>query len=372
MRKTNNTSLYVHIPFCYRKCFYCSFSIVVGQQDRAGLYLKALAKEAERYKGKKLRSIYIGGGTPSYLSVDELDFLCRMVAGTFQWDKDIEYTFEVNPEDVCPDKMKILRAHGINRISLGIQTFNDAYLKYLGRNHGVPAVYRSLDCLRSIGFDNVSVDLMYSFPEQSLQDIKNDVEAVIGLQTEHISIYALTIEHPSRFFARKVVLDKEEKRAEDFLVVREMLNKAGWNQYEISNFARESFESAHNLNYWNIGDYIGLGVSAHSHQAGKRWWNVSKFMDYLKKTEQGSSVIAGEEVLTAEQQFMESVLFGLRMTKGVHIPGLEERFGACFNSRQKNVLDNLLKNNFLLYNDGVLKAQPQGQLVLDEISAQLI
>lgn len=365
-------TLYTHIPFCEKKCFYCSFVVSVGQKQRTDQYIDALKQEAGKYQNKVLDALYLGGGTPSFLSCDQLESLFKFLHSHFQIKDGAEITIEVNPEDVSQDKLKILHQCGVNRISLGVQTFNESYLKYLGRIHNAAKVLQAYPLIKKSGFSNVSLDLMFGFPHQSIEEIEADLNQIQSLSPEHVSVYSLTIEQNSRFFVKKVQLAQDSIQAQQYEFVVRRLKEIGFSQYEVSNFAKPGKQSAHNMNYWQGGDYIGLGVGAHSHFNGTRQWNVSRLIEYLDKIKKGQSVVDGQEILNSEKRFQETFLFGLRMNQGVCLSELQERFGISFQQDQLEQIKMLVENGLLDREDNRLKATDKGRLVLDEISARLI
>lgn len=366
------TSLYIHIPFCQKKCFYCSFVVDVGHDHRIDSYLDCLAQEAERYRDTLIETVYLGGGTPSYLSADQLQKFLTTLRKKFQFTSDCEWTLEANPEGMALEKAKLLYDLGINRVSLGVQSLNDRYLKYLGRCHDARRAADSFKILRQAGFRNINVDLMYSFPGQTDEEIKEDVLSLVSWGSEHLSLYTLTIEENSRFYARQIRLDSDETRARQYELVVSSLESSEFKQYEISNFAKSGKASRHNLNYWQGGDYIGLGVAAHSHQAGRRFWNVSKTNVYIKKIQDRQSPLEGEEKLSARQRLMELILFGLRMNQGVHVGEAGPKAGCVLDAAGDKIIDELVGQGFLFKEKGYLKTSLKGRLVLDEISSRLI
>ncbi len=365
-------SLYIHIPFCQKKCFYCSFIVTVGQDHRIDSYLDCLAQEAERYRDTLIETVYLGGGTPSYLNRDQLQKFLTTIRQKFKFTSNCEWTLEANPEGLDLEKAKLLYDLGINRISLGVQSLNDRYLKYLGRCHDARRAADAFQILRQAGFRNINVDLMYSFPGQTDREIKEDVLSLTSLGSEHLSLYTLTIEENSRFYARRIKLDSNENQARQYELVVSFLESTEFKQYEISNFAKPGKESQHNLNYWQGGDYIGLGVSAHSHRAETRFWNASKTNMYMTRIQQQQSPLEGEEKLSAHQRLMELILFGLRMNQGVHIEEVGKKVGCVLDAARGQIIDELIGQGFLFREKGYLKTSLKGRLVLDEISSRLI
>lgn len=365
-------ALYIHMPFCQSKCPFCSFAVVIGKEKDVDRYLDCLEKEAGAYKGERLETIYIGGGTPSYLSVKQLERLFAIIKDHFVFKKGSELTLEANPEDVDTEKSRALFEMGVNRISLGVQSLNDKYLKFLGRIHDSQRALRALDDLKKGGFSNISLDLMFAFPGQTMPELEKDVSRIADLKSDHLSLYTLTIEEGTKFSKQKVQLEEEVLQARQYMRVSEILESKGFRQYEISNFALPGKESKHNSMYWQGGDYIGLGIGAHSHKQGRRFWNTRNITAYMASLNNGRSPLEGEEQLSSCEQLIETVLFGLRMTEGVCIGQLEKKYDCTIGSERISRIHQLVDDGFLLYEKKRLKATPQGRLILDEICARLI
>ncbi len=365
-------SLYIHIPFCQKKCFYCSFVVSVGQEARIDHYLDCLELEARKFSGTQVETIYIGGGTPTFLNNVQLRKLLGIIKTHFIYSPQSEFTIEANPEGMDFDKAKLLFDLGVNRISLGVQSLKDTYLKFLGRCHEVKTVYTAFVHLRKAGFKNINLDLMFSFPDQTLKEIKEDVLKLLNLRSEHISLYALTIEQPSRFFVEGVKLKNSEIQKKQYLWIAKILEKNQYVQYEISNFAKEGKESKHNINYWSGGDYIGLGVGAHSHHDGLRSWNVARLQEYLRRMTAHFDPQEGQEQLTPQERYMEKLLFGLRMNQGVDLKRLEREFDWILLEEKIIRLKSFCQEGFLIWEDSHLKTTPKGRVVLDELCSRLI
>lgn len=366
------TSLYIHIPFCQRKCLYCSFPVFVAQERKIDAYLDCLEKEARKYQGQEVTTVYVGGGTPSLLSVDQLRRLMKIVFQSFRCPGKAETTIETNPEDILPEKAELLLALGLNRISLGVQSFNDRYLKYLGRCHDARREKEAFADLHTAGCKNVNVDLMFSFPGQTLPELEKDLEILAGLNPEHVSLYTLTVEPNSRFFSQKITEVNNDEQARSYEHVARFLKNAGFQQYEISNFAKPGWESRHNLNYWRGGNYIGLGLGAHSHRDGRRSWNVSRLKEYMERLQKGGSPEQGFEELTPLKRLTEALVFGLRMNEGVNVRALQERFQKTLTSERVDKIKQFVDEGLLVYDNEILKVTSAGRLVLDEMSAYLV
>jgi len=295
-----------------------------------------------------------------------------MIRATFHCPGVIETTIEANPEDITSDKAAVLKELGFDRISLGVQSFNDSYLKFLGRNHDKEQAEKAFSLLRAKGFDNINVDMMCSFPQQTFEELKKDLRKLTRLQCEHVSLYTLTVEEFSRFYVKGLKNKNDSEEAKRYEYAVKTLEDEGWQQYEISNFAHKDKESKHNLNYWLGGNYIGLGVGAHSHVEGKRSWNVSRLKEYLLALQHSTTPQAGSEVLTPLQRLKESLVFGLRMNQGVHIPSLEKQSHCALPLECIQKIREFSKAEYLCYDGDYLKTTMKGRLVLDEISAYLI
>ncbi|MCC6758894.1 MAG: radical SAM family heme chaperone HemW [Candidatus Omnitrophica bacterium] len=366
------SSLYIHIPFCQRKCFYCSFAVSIAQEHRFDEYVDALEKEAARYQGESIATVYLGGGTPSMLSSEQFGRLFKMIRGQFRLAKDCEITIEANPENLDLDKANFLFEAGVNRVSLGVQTLNEAHLKYLGRVHDSFKALSAFNDLRRAGFKNINVDLMYSFPGQSAAEIEQDVKTVLALGSEHVSIYTLTVEENSKFFIQKIKEQDDHDQGDQYQLVTDLLNAGGILQYEVSNFSKPGFESKHNINYWLNGNYVGLGMSSHSHRDGRRSWNTSKLADYLKKAAAGEDPEEGSEELDPKARLREALVFGLRMNRGVDLAELERKFSCAIEEKTEEYIAELMSGGLLSQNKNVLMATPEGRLVLDTIAVKLI
>ncbi len=366
------SSLYIHIPFCERKCLYCSFVVAVGQQQRVDDYLGCLEREAERYQCCPVETIYIGGGTPTFLDPRQLERLFRLIKTRFSYSPSSEITVEANPEGITFEKAETLRGLGVNRVSLGVQSFHDRYLKFLGRAHDSLKAMTAFNVLRQAGFKNINVDLMYSFPGQTVSEIHEDLEVLVGLGSEHVSLYTLTIEENSRFFAQKVPEQEGLAQGDQYQSVVSFLEESGWRRYEVSNFAKPGFESEHNRNYWRGGNYVGLGVGAHSHRDGRRSWNISRLQDFMTRVKDGRGAEEGAEELTPAQRLREALVFGLRTSEGVDLQSLEERFCCRLEEEEVEKISEFIKNGLLIQDERLLQATKEGRLALDAISSYLI
>ncbi len=320
------TGLYIHIPFCKQKCNYCDFASFAGRDFLREEYLAALACEAARYAGQACRTLYVGGGTPSLLTLSQLEKLVALIEKNFVPVSSFsESTFEANPESLTPEKMAFLTKAGFNRFSVGLQSFHDEELKLLGRVHTSADFLRAFESLRAHGVKNINVDLIAGLPGQTLEKFLQSLEKLIALTPEHISVYGLQIEEGTPFFERGVVCDQllmrrmlEETRAR--------LQNTGYHHYEISNFARPGYESQHNLNYWQYGEYLGLGSAAASFMGSVRRQNAPDINEYIRLIKAGKSAQVSAEELSAQAREGEKLLVGLRQLDGVEITPIQQQF----------------------------------------------
>lgn len=365
-------SLYIHIPFCKSKCFYCSFPSFERKDELIDSYLEVLKKEAANHRGVAVNTVYIGGGTPTYLSMTQLEHLFDTLHENFVIAKNAEVTIEANPATFDFDKALGLFQMGVNRVSLGVQSLNDNFLKYLGRPHSHFEALSAFGALRQVAFKNISCDLIYSLPGQTDKEIEEDVLGLVALGGEHISLYALTISEGSEFYKRRVESHLQESQSQHFFLVKTLLEKNGFHHYEVSNFAKPGYECKHNLNYWRGGNYIGLGSSSHSHIDGHRFWNVEGVEEYISMLRRGISAKVGEERLRGVKRLMESFLIGLRLTEGVDVKGLEARYGIGFPAEKQEEIADLIRHGLLTEEAGRIRATPAGMVVLDEMCGRLI
>lgn len=319
------SGLYLHIPFCRQKCGYCDFASFAGLENLTDAYLSALDKEASFYSGQKFDTLYIGGGTPSVLTAEQLERLCEIVRRRFTpVSLFVESTMEANPESLTEEKLRVLKDAGLNRLSLGLQSFEDKTLKRIGRVHDVKTFLTAYAAARKAGFDNINVDLIAGLPGQSQKEFEDGLKRLVGLRPEHISVYGLQIEEGTAFYRNGVQTDEDLLRNE-LELAHFILQNAGFVHYEISNFARPGRESKHNMNYWQNGGYLGVGSAAASYQNGARRANVRGAREYLKRMQEGPSPAEFCETLRGKAKEGESVMLGLRMLGGVSLTPLQKR-----------------------------------------------
>jgi putative oxygen-independent coproporphyrinogen III oxidase len=325
MSGTAPAGIYIHVPFCRGKCLYCDFA---SGTDLGSVpdFLAALDREMRQYLDFALRfdTIYLGGGTPSLLTAGELARLFESLQQHFVFSPDTEITLEANPDDLTPQVLKYYRELGINRLSLGVQSFNDRELAFLGRRHDALQALKAIKWAREAGFANLGVDLIYGLPGQTLDRWRRHLETTVGFWPEHLSCYQLTLEEETPLGRRRAKGEfqalPEEREREFFLVTASFLEDRGYLHYEISNFARgEANRSRHNGKYWNHTPYLGLGPAAHSYRGGRRWWNHRGLADYVRALSRGAAPVAGGETLTPEQWRLEALYLGMRTKDGVDL-----------------------------------------------------
>ena len=333
----NNLGIYIHIPFCKRKCSYCDFISFSDKNSLIESYVKALKKEIEDFNFSKynVTTIYLGGGTPSYIKEEYikeiLDLLKeKLVNNKISW-KNIEITIEINPGTVTKEKLEIYIKAGVNRLSIGLQSTNNYLLKKIGRIHKVEDFYDTYNLAREIGFDNINVDLMIALPSQTIKDIKESLEKVANLNPNHISVYSLIVEEGTLLEKQieegnlKLISDEEERKM--YWYVKDFLELSGYNHYEISNFSKKGKESKHNLNCWNQEEYIGFGLAAHSYIDGIRFCNTSNLEEYIENINnnlnKNKEVEERQEREDKEKEFM---MLGFRKIEGVNISKFKEKY----------------------------------------------
>lgn len=322
------TSAYIHIPFCKSKCKYCSFiSFTCFQGD----YVINLLREVDTfYQGEKLKTLYFGGGTPSLLNIDDIE----KIVSKFKLAENAEVTFEMNPDDAEIEYLKKLRSFGINRLSLGAQTFDDEILKLIGRRHSSEQTIKAVNLAKHSGFDNINLDLIYGLPNtENLEILDRDLEIIKSLEVQHISTYGLKIEEGSYFYKnRPENIPDDDLQADMYLKINETLENAGYKRYEVSNFAHTTCESRHNLNYWNNEEYYGFGVAAHGYLDGVRYFNSKTFDKY------SSSFREIEHRVSDTEKLEEEIFLGFRKEEGIDIAKINNLFNIDFENKYKAVL----------------------------------
>ena len=369
------TSAYVHIPFCTQICYYCDFSKVFIKNQPVDSYLEHLLQEFHSYDIQKLRTLYIGGGTPTALSAPQLEVLLDGLTKNLDLSVLEELTIEANPGDLDEDKIAVLKNSAVNRVSLGVQTFDDKMLKKIGRSHLENDIYENIDRLKLAGFDNISIDLIYALPGQTMEQVKDNVAKAIALDIPHMSLYSLILENHTVFMNRmrrgKLPLPKEEVEAEMFEYIIAELERAGFEHYEISNFSKPGFESRHNLMYWDNAEYYGIGAGASGYVNGVRYKNHGPIRHYLKAVEEGNARI-NEEHLSLREQMEEEMFLGLRKKTGVSKARFEEKFGTSFENLYGQVVRDLCHQGLLQVEGQQIRMTKKGLFLGDTVAERFI
>jgi putative oxygen-independent coproporphyrinogen III oxidase len=362
--------LYVHVPFCARRCSYCDFAIAVRRVIPVADYVDAIAKElATRFSGAELgplSTVYLGGGTPTKLGPDGVSLLLDAIRGTpgLTIQPGAEVTLEANPEDVLPESAVEWSRAGVNRLSMGVQSFHAVTLAWMHRTHDVDAADRAMVAARTAGIDNISMDLIFALPEDLERSWNSDLGRALDLHPDHVSLYGLTVEPHTplgRWTARGEVSEAPEERyAAEFLHAHKVLSTAGFDHYEVSNFARSGKTSVHNSSYWRRAPYIGIGPSAHSFDGAVRRWNEREYEAWRAKTMTGADAVAGSEELTSANVLAEEIYLGLRTTNGLPVSDID---ASTANSWKKSGWAVLRKDRVTLTSEGWLR--------LDSLAAAL-
>lgn len=374
MRK-QQWGLYIHIPFCRQKCFYCDFPSFAGRERYEADYTDALCRELldqgvlYREKWGRPATIYMGGGTPSVLPVKLMErllqMLCRIFALTENEDSpELEFTVECNPGTVDAEKLALLHTYGVNRLSFGVQTFDDGLLQAIGRIHTGRQAAETMQLAREAGFQNVSMDLMYGLPQETLAMLQYDLEAMVALKPEHISIYGLQLEAGTAFAKMqelgKLMLPDEETVEQMYDIMTSFLPAHGYARYEISNFAQPGYESRHNLSYWQDVPYLGVGAAAHSYLAGRRYANGTDIPSYIEAMRAGKSVRVEEEPADRAIAMEEFAFLALRTVRGLSREAFSKRFGVSLESVYSKTIKKMKQQGLLEEQDGFLRLTSLG------------
>ncbi len=358
-------SIYIHIPFCKSICTYCDFTKVIYNKNLVMPYLDALQSEIEdAYELELVDTLYIGGGTPSALSKDELRRLKEIIS-SFNLASNYEFTFECNIEDINETLLSELKHMRVNRLSIGIESFDKCKLEFMERTANYEEAIEKINLARSMGFDNINVDLMYGIPFERLKDLKKDLNAFLKLEPNHISTYSLIIEEHTVCKVREDENIREEEEARMYEYIVNKLKKSGYNHYEVSNFALSGYESKHNLQYWNNKEYYGFGLGASGYIKGFRYENTKNFDKYLLKN------YRQDEHLVSKQEMMENeVMLGLRKMEGLSIQDFFDKYEV--NIQDVFPIKPLIKSKELIYKDGYIFINPKYIYVMNEILLKII
>ena len=369
--------LYVHVPFCAAICNYCNFNRVLFDADLKAQYVSALVQEIrDAADGSPADTIFFGGGTPSLLEPSEIAAIIYACRASFALAPDAEVTLEANPESVTTDRLVSFRAAGVNRLSYGVQSFRDAELQRLSRLHTAARAEIAVTEARQAGFDNISLDLMMWLPQQDVASWLYSVDSLIALGPDHASLYMLEL-YPNAPLREEMARAQWSQAPDDdvaamYMEAMERLEEAGYRQYEISNVARPGRESRHNLKYWRDGEWRGFGPGAHSTRDGVRWKNVSSTEEYVFGVTHGTRLITDERRLSEEQRLEEALFTGLRLTEGVNLVSIQERYGVDVWMKYGRELLPFAEEGLLVYDDASLRLTRRGMLLAHEIMTVFI
>ena len=357
-------SLYIHIPFCKQKCLYCDFPSYAGKESLINEYIRALNEEILRKCSKyKIASIFVGGGTPSYLNEINLESLLKTI-NLLDFKDDFEFTIECNPGTLNEEKLVLMKNYNVNRISMGLQTTNDNLLKEIGRIHSFEEFKKNYNQARKAGFENINVDLMFGLPNQHMKDWKASLEDVMSLEPDHISAYSLIIEEGTCFYNLynndKLNIPNEEEERSMYLFTKGFLEDYGYNQYEISNYAKVNKECFHNKVYWKCNEYLGLGVSASSFVDEKRFKNIDDIKIYIEKINNNQDVTEEIHVNNINDDMEEFMFMGLRMIEGIDLKTFKKRFGKDVFDIYDEVIKNNIKKGLLVVDSEKLYLSEKG------------
>lgn len=371
--------IYIHIPFCIKKCGYCNFNSVVPISiAQVKEYLKALLIDvqlsAKCTQGYAVQSIYIGGGTPSLLAGKDIASIIREIRQNFQVGIKAEMTIEVNPASVSRQKLLTYKKVGINRVSLGVQSFKDKNLKFLGRVHSVLDVFKALEMLKKAEFNNISIDLIYGLPDQDLNDWEDDLKIFIDCGLGHLSLYDLTIEKGTAFYQIKNSLKLADNDLQTLMYKKAcaLLSKNKFEHYEISSFAKKGMRSQHNQIYWNNLDYIGLGAGAYSYLNQERFSKASDIELYARQAEKNKFKHYDSEILSSNKLAEETLILKLRLLRGFKLKDIEHKINQKLGPNIINILNEFVKQGFMLLNNDNYKLSKKGLLHYDTIASELL
>lgn len=373
-------AVYIHIPFCTNKCFYCDFNSYVLKDQPVMDYLRALDREMEMTVKHTppgvIKTIFVGGGTPTVLKPDEMAYFLKSVRTHFpQWDENIEFSMEANPGTTDKDKLAVMKEGGVNRVSFGVQAFQNELLSGIGRIHNVDDVYRSLENARSVGLHNLSVDLMFGLPNQTVDMLRESVSKALELNLPHYSIYSLKVEENTLFHTlfnkNKLPLPSEEDELEMYLLLMSTMEAAGYGQYEISNFAKPGMESRHNITYWRNEDYYGLGAGAHGYVKRQRHMNIKGVNPYIEASHSGLPRL--DTFPISEQEAMEDfMMVGLRMREGVSDQAFRAQFGKSLQDIFAGSLKKMLAAGLIEQDGDAYRLSKQGILFGNDVFGEFV
>ena len=370
--------IYIHIPFCKQRCKYCAFyssTLYNIRNEYVGALCKELKERKEYLKGELVETIYLGGGTPSTLTMEQLNAICQTIYDIYPVAKEAEITIECNPDDLTPEFLEQLRELPFNRISMGVQSFNDAQLKKLGRRHTAESALQAVLNARAAGYSNISIDLMFALPGSTTNEWMHDLKSAIELRPDHLSAYNLMYEEGTPLYNAlqrgEITELSEEENVEQFSMLINEMKAAGYRHYEISNFALPGKESRHNSSYWNDTPYLGCGAAAHSYDGASREWNIADVKSYIKGIENGKRIYEIEN-LTEEERYNDTILTRLRTADGIPLEWMKEKFCPKLNRYMLSAAGKEIALGNLKEKDGFLSLTEKGVFISDAVIRELI
>jgi oxygen-independent coproporphyrinogen-3 oxidase len=379
--KKQPLGLYIHIPYCIHKCGYCDFNSHPIKQDEMDHYIDALVVEMKHYakiytNTNIIKTIFLGGGTPTTLNPFQLERILKECVNEFTIASNAEITIEANPATVGIELMKSIRTMGYNRISIGVQSFDKAELKLLDRAHGPKEIHSTVDCARKAGFDNLSLDLMFAVPNQSLSSWESNLNKALEKNPEHLSTYNLTIEQGTAFSKLqsngKLIMPDDDHQLELYKKTIERLTKKGFHHYEISNFAHRGKECKHNITYWENKNTLGLGAGASSYMNGTRFKNINLPAHYIRQVKEKKIAVEHSETLELRQAMGETIMLGLRLLQGISIPQFEKRFQISFINLFRNIISSLKEKELVIIEKDYLRLSQKGLFWADSVTLEFI
>lgn len=360
--------LYIHIPFCKSKCYYCDFVSFSGKEDMVELYIENLLKELNIYKdlvrNYSIKTIFIGGGTPSYIDGEHIERLMGFIKENFNVEDLKEVTIETNPGTLDLEKATIYKKAGINRVSMGVQTLNDEHLKKIGRIHTEEETYQSYKILREAGFKDINLDFIFGLPGETIEDVEENLKKIGILKPEHISYYGLILEEDTLLYRLeeegKLNIPNEVEERKMYYLIKKSLKDMGYLHYEISNFSLKGYECKHNILYWEIEAYISVGLSSHSYLNNRRYWNRDNFKDYFSDLSKGRLPIEGGEDISRQIELSEFAIMGLRLTDGIDKKTFKNRFGKDINHFFDREIEKHLGNGLIVESENSIKLTEKG------------
>lgn len=374
--------VYIHIPFCHQICNYCDFNKVFFKNQPVDEYIEAVGKEIEMTVNKmpdafeQIETVYFGGGTPTALSAKQVSRLLELVNKHLPTNNLVEYSTEANPDELTEEKLIALKEGGINRLSMGVQSFDEALLKNLGRTHSNEHVFQTIERAKTIGFQNISIDLMYGLPGQSMEQWESTLQQALFLNLPHYSAYSLIVEPKTIFYIQyakgKLPLPTEDLEAKMYDLLMCKMEESGRKQYEISNFALDGYLSTHNKIYWDNDEYAGFGAGAHGYVNGIRYSNIGPIRKYLEAIESGNSPFLDQHVVSLEEKMEEQMFLGLRKNEGVSFDDFKKKIGKPMQSIYGEIVERLVEQELLMKDDKGIRLSRKGRFVGNEVFQQFL